>query len=361
MLHRENPMTKLKVRRWLLGVLLGALALVCAIVLAPFAVAVTWAAILAYTSWPAYRFVRKVCHQRHTLAALGMTLLVALILIVPLCWLAFRLEDELAAVYQIMISARAGDLHPPLDFLRAIPALEDTIRHASDRIAADPLLIRQLLIGWAQRSHAELLGIVGDMGRDLAILFLTIVTVFFFYRDGDGLVAQATQVLNRFFGDRLDRYLRAAGRMTRAVIYGLLITAFVQGSVGGLGYAVFGIRAPVLLGVLTALASIVPIVGTLLVWGPVGLWLMATGHLWPGLGLLAWGSLLVQPASNLIQPLLISNVTRIPFLLVMFGVLGGLTAFGLLGVFIGPVALATATAVWREWLEERADPVSAPV
>ena len=256
MLHRENPMTKLKVRRWLLGVLLGALALVCAIVLAPFAVAVTWAAILAYTSWPAYRFVRKVCHQRHTLAALGMTLLVALILIVPLCWLAFRLEDELAAVYQIMISARAGDLHPPLDFLRAIPALEDTIRHASDRIAADPLLIRQLLIGWAQRSHAELLGIVGDMGRDLAILFLTIVTVFFFYRDGDGLVAQATQVLNRFFGDRLDRYLRAAGRMTRAVIYGLLITAFVQGSVGGLGYAVFGIRAPVLLGVLTALASI---------------------------------------------------------------------------------------------------------
>jgi predicted PurR-regulated permease PerM len=109
----------------------------------------------------------------------------------------------------------------------------------------------------------------------------------------------------------------------------------------------------VLLGALTAAASIVPVVGTLLVMAPASLALFATGHLWPALGLIAWGTLLVHPVDNVLRPLLISNATKLPFLLVMFGVLGGLAAFGLIGVFIGPIALALAVAVWREWLEER--------
>lgn len=130
-------------------------------------------------------------------------------------------------------------------------------------------------------------------------------------------------------------------------------TQLVQGAIAGIGYAVVGVDAPVLLGALTALASVVPVVGTFLVWGVVAAALMLTGHAWPGVALLVWGTVLVNPADNLLRPLLISNATQMPFLLVMFGVIGGLAAFGLVGLFVGPVALAVATAVWREWLNER--------
>jgi predicted PurR-regulated permease PerM len=114
------------------------------------------------------------------------------------------------------------------------------------------------------------------------------------------------------------------------------------------------VRAPVLLGALTAVVSLAPLVGTSLVWGPICIWLLMSDHPWPALALLAWGVILVHPIDNVIRPLVISNVTHIPFLLVMFGVLGGLAAFGLIGLFLGPVILALGYAVWQEWLGEEA-------
>lgn len=356
MLSEEPRPPSLVVRRILLGALLGALALFCVVVIGPLIVPITWAAILAYTSWPAYRFLRRACGERRQVAALLMTLLVAVTLIVPMCWIAVLLQDEVTTSRQALLAYRTGGPSALPAFLASLPWLGDKIQPAFDRYATDPLMIRQLLLDWAEGSRAQLLELAGNVGRNVARLFLTILTMFFFYRDGENLVRQADRVLSRFFGQRLDPYVRAAGGMTRAVIYGLLITALVQGVVGGIGYAIFGVQAPTLFGALTAIASVIPLVGTLLVWGPVGLWLIATGHLWTGLGLLAWGALLVHPADNLLRPLIISSATRIPFLLILFGVLGGLAAFGLVGLFVGPVALTVATAVWREWLTDDESP-----
>jgi predicted PurR-regulated permease PerM len=351
--QQDDPVTPSSARRFLLAVLLGALAALCIVVLRPFIVPVLWAAILAYASWPFYRRVLAIARGRPTPAALAMTLLVALILIVPLLVLALLLQNEIAAAYQAMLAYRADGTGPP-PILRAIPWFGDALQQALDRYAADPQLVRQLIVDWARHSRAELLGVMGSVGRNVAKLFIALFTVFFFYRDGAQLVRQGAQVTRRFFSDRLDRYFRAAGAMARAVVYGLLVTALVQGTIAGVGYTVVGVDAPVLLGALTALASVVPIVGTFLVWGPVAAALLLTGHPWPGVALLAWGTLLVHPADNLIRPLLISNATQMPFLLVMFGVIGGLAAFGLVGLFVGPVSLAIATAVWREWSGERA-------
>jgi predicted PurR-regulated permease PerM len=339
-------------RRLLLGSLLGVLAFLCLVVLRPFVVPVTWAAILAYTSWPPYRLLRRACGERHWLAAALMTLLAAVILIVPLCWVAVLLENEVAVARQALLTYRTGGGGTLSPLLRSLPWVGERIQPAFDRYAADPGMVRQLLLDWADGSHAQLLDLAGSVSRNVAKLFLTILTLFFFYRDGDSLARQAARVIRRFFGARLDPYVTAAGAMTRAVIYGLLITALVQGVVGGIGYALFGVDAPTLLGALTAIASVIPIAGTFLIWGPVALWLVASGHPWAGLGMLAWGVVLVHPADNLLRPLLISSATQMPFLLILFGVLGGLTTFGLLGLFVGPVSLAVASAVWREWLVE---------
>ena len=117
----------------------------------------------------------------------------------------------------------------------------------------------------------------------------------------------------------------------------------------GLGYWVAGIAAPALWGVITALVSLIPFVGPV-VWIGLSLGLLAHGETQAALGLFLWGALVVSWVDNLIRPLVISGPTRIPFLLVFLGVLGGLNAFGLIGLFLGPVLLAVSVAIWREWL-----------
>ena len=353
--------SSLGLTRALLGGLLGALALLCAAILRPFLGPLAWAAVLTYVTWPGYRLVRRFCRDRATLAAALMTLFVALSLIAPFLWVALLLQDQVADVYQAMLSfgTASGGALPA--FLGKIPWLGEALQRAFDRYAADPLLIRQLLIDWAQQSRAELLGVIGDVGRNLAKVLGTLITLFFLYRHGDELVKQASRIVCRFFGDRLSRYFHAAGAMTRAVVYGLLATALVQGAAAGLGYWAAGIHAPILLAMLTALIALIPF-GTPLVWGSIGVWLLLNGRVGAGLGLLLWGALVVSSVDNLIRPLVISGATRVPFLLVIFGVLGGVAAFGLVGLFVGPVALAVATAVWREWLEEHSDvpPAASP-
>jgi predicted PurR-regulated permease PerM len=212
---------------------------------------------------------------------------------------------------------------------------------------------RRFIADWATSSRGELLGFMGAIARNLVKLVLTILTAYFVFRDGAALALQVRTLLSRVFDSRLDRYVRAAGAMVRAVVFGFLMTALAQGTIAGIGYAVVGVRAPVALGALTAFASIVPVIGTGLVWGIVVLTLLLNGEVWPGLALLGWCTVLVHPVDNILRPLLISNATRVPFLLVMFGAIGGIAAFGLVGLFIGPVVLAIATAVWREWLDVR--------
>jgi Ca2+-transporting ATPase len=181
-------------------------------------------------------------------------------------------------------------------------------------------------------------------------LGVILVTVFFCFRDGDEAVRQLHQGLVRFLGKYQHVYLQAAGHTTRAVVYGLVLAALGQGMLAGLGYYVAGVKAPVLLGASTALLAMVPM-GATLVWMPVSISLILTGQTWQGLGLLLWGFLAVSTVDNVIRPLVISGAGRIPFLVVLFGVLGGLTAFGVIGLFLGPVILAVLLSVWQAWLK----------
>jgi predicted PurR-regulated permease PerM len=221
------------------------------------------------------------------------------------------------------------------------------------RYTSDPAELSRAAVSWMQRGAAGLARLLGDIGRNFVEMLLTILTLFFQYRDGDTVTRQARVIVHRFFGDRMDRYAATAGVMTRAVLYGLFASASAQGVVAGIGYRVVGVESPALLGVLTAAVSIVPGIGTALVFLPVSVWLLATCSIWNGLLLVAWGSVLVHPIDNLLRPLLISNATQVPFLLVMFGVVGGLTTLGMVGIFVGPALLGIAMAVWREWAEEQ--------
>jgi predicted PurR-regulated permease PerM len=131
-------------------------------------------------------------------------------------------------------------------------------------------------------------------------------------------------------------------RVTRAVVLGTILTAMVQGTLLGFGFAIAKLPAPVVFGVLGAILSVVPFGGTALVWVPGAVYLLATGDFGHGLFLSAWGLLLVSTADNFLKPLLISGQSEVPTLAVFIGVLGGLAAFGLVGMFLGPVVIALA-------------------
>jgi predicted PurR-regulated permease PerM len=344
--------TPLLTRQVLLVGLLGALLVLTYVVMQPFIVPVVWATILAYTTWPFYRKVRGLLRGRATASALLMTVVLACALVLPLYWLAALVQDELTAAYQAVATYLAQGPQPLPDAIRSIPWAGEQLQGLLDQLATQTGTFNEHLTRWFQRSGGDLVGLLGGVGRNIVKLIFALITLFFFYRDGETLRRQMGRLLLRFFGDRIDPYVRAGARMTRAVVYGILITALIQGAIAGIGYALVGVRAPVLLGALTAIVSLAPLVGTSLVWGPICIWLLMSNHPWPAVILLAWGVVLVHPIDNVIRPLVISNVTRIPFLLVMFGVLGGLAAFGLIGLFLGPVILALGFAVWREWLGE---------
>jgi Predicted permease len=244
----------------------------------------------------------------------------------------------------------AGNLILP-EWAARLPWLGNELQHWLAAANADPVGFKQELQHWLASFRGEMVGLLGGVGRNLIKLGFALLTLFFLYRDGERALAQLRQVLAEMIGARIDGYFDAIGTTTRAVLYGIVLTALAQGILSGLGYWVAGVSSPLAMGVFTATIALIPF-GTPFVWGSLSIWLYVNGHHVEAVGLFLWGALVVSWVDNLIRPLVISGATRIPFVLVMFGVLGGLAAFGLIGLFIGPLILAVALAVWREWLED---------
>ncbi|WP_068638500.1 AI-2E family transporter [Thauera butanivorans] len=339
------------IRRIILGLLLGGLLVLGYAVLQPFIVPVAWAVIIAYATWPLHRRLKRRMPRRPGLAALLMSLLLSAAVVLPALWLASLLRNELGlAIAAITAEVRHGTLALP-EFVRNLPWIGDDLQQLLDELTHDPEALRVQLTDWVRQGADVAVALIGDVGRNAAKLGFALITVFFLYRDGERLLQQVHRLLQRFLGKRVDDYLAAVGSMTKAVVWGLVATALAQGFVAGLGYWWAGVAAPVLLGAITALIAMIPF-GTPFAWGSIGAWLLISGETAAGIGLLLWGALVVSWVDNLVRPLVISNATRIPFVLVMFGVLGGLAAFGLVGLFLGPVVLAVLMAVWREWIED---------
>ena len=346
-------------RRVILSLLLGGLFVLGYLVLSWFIVPALWAAILAYVTWPFYARLRRLLWRNAIGSALVMTLLLTAAFVLPLLWLIALLQGEFTAAYQGITAYLAHGSHRLPDFVLALPWVGDSLQEFVDKFTADPAALRAQLAIWAEQWLGELGDLVGGVGRNAIKLGFALLTIVFVYRDGESLIDQLRRVLRRFLGRRVEGYLGAIGSTTKAVLYGLVLTALAQGLLAGVGYWFAGVRAPVLFGALTALIALMPF-GTPFIWGSLGVWLLLTGKTLEGIGLLLWGTLVVSWVDNLIRPLVISSATQIPFLLVMFGVLGGLAAFGLIGMFVGPVIVAVLMAVWREWLEDQAPNSSGP-
>lgn len=321
-------------------------------ILNPFLIPVAWAAILAFVTWPLRTRLLALLGGRINLTAALMTLLLSITLIGPLAWLLVVLQGELHTLYTIAAEFLARDTLPIPDFVQSnFPTIANELSRMWSVAHDDPVAMRNSLKGLLNFGFSQFGLVAGGIGRNIAKFTFTLFALFFFFRDGPAILRQLRQALAHMTPKHGERYLNAAGNMTRAVVFGIVLTALAQSILAGAGYAVAGAPNPVFLTVITFLIALVPF-GTPFAWGGVALWLAENGHLLEALGLVAWGTLVVSWIDNIIRPLVISSATDISFLLVMFGVLGGLASFGMIGLFIGPVILAVMVAIWQEWLAQ---------
>ena len=346
--------------------LLVVLAVGCIAVLRPFLSALLWALILSYSSWPLYAWLVRRLGGRRTLAASVMTLLVAAVFILPLAAVGAGLADSVAKVGgMVAVLLREGPPGPPA-WVAELPIV-------GTQLTQRWLELERLGAGWTAELQPYLdtgldwlLSLGVRLGEAILQVSLSVLVAFFFFRDGAEGARRLDAAVKRLAGDRAQRLLAVAGGTVRSVVYGVIGTALAQATLQGLGLWLAGVPAAFFLGFLTFFLGFVP-VGPPLVWLPAALWLLYNGTIGWGIFLIAWGFLVVSGVDNVLRPYLISRGSRLPLILMFFGVLGGLLAFGFLGVFLGPTLLAIGYVLFQEWsgaplsatTEAAAEPTSA--
>jgi len=318
------------------------------VVLAPFATALVWGAILAFSSWHPYTVLTRWLGNRRVLAALICVLIATVIVLGPFVYAGASFSahlDELTA----LVNRYAEHGLPQLpDWLSSLPYVGPQLESAWNKVlTADSDTLASLRKLIAPVGHV-LLGAGLSIGAGLGQLALSIVLAFFFYTGGELAVEWVRGGMRRVSGERADHLLALAGSTVKGVVYGVLGTAFVQAVLAGIGYWIAGVPGAAILGFVTFFLSVIP-VGPPLVWIPAALWLYHSGETGWAIFMVVWGAGVVGMADNVIKPLLISKGTGLPLIWIMMGVLGGALAFGFLGVFIGPTVLAVAYALLRDW------------
>jgi predicted PurR-regulated permease PerM len=321
----------------------------CLYVLRPFVSALLWAIVLCISSWPIFcRLLRAVGHRR-TLAALLMTLAMVLILLLPFLIIGLTLANN---VEQLTSATRkwieTGLTPAPPAWLAKLPVVGEHATGYWQSLAADPKQLWAEAERFIQPVSSWLLKTGFALGRGLLQLTLSIFMAFFLFRDGVSAAARLTAGVQRIAGEQGQHLLTVAGKTVRGVVYGILGTALLQAVAAGIGFFVAGVPGAGLLALLTFFSSIVPVLGTALIWLPAALWLFHQGSTGWGIFMLLWG-LAVGNLDNVVKPWLISQGSDMPFILIFLGVIGGALAFGFIGVFLGPTLLAVGFRLVAAW------------
>jgi predicted PurR-regulated permease PerM len=323
------------------------------LVLRPFLVAIAWAAIIGYVTWPLYRRARD-RWGRPQLTAGAFTAFVALGVGVPFAALVAVLAEqasEITRAVQGWVEAGA----PLPGWVGGLPFLGPWVSDIRAALLLDSNAIPAELAGVGKQISGRLVTLAGSVAGNLFTFVVTLVVLFVLYVKGDAILRRTRRLARAVLEEQAPEFLSLVGSVVQSVVFGLVGTAIVQGVMAGLGLTLFGVPSAAILGATTVLLSFVP-VGPPVVWGGASLWLLAGGHVGAAVGMAAWGFFGISSLDNVLRPILISGASdvEIPFLLVFFGVIGGLAAFGLLGLFLGPVLLAVSFALLAERTDARA-------
>jgi predicted PurR-regulated permease PerM len=334
--------------RILMALLIGGVAAGCVLVLYPFFSALLWAAILVFTTWPVSEWLRINLRLGHGGAAVLMVTLTAVVLVLPLALAAPGGASDVNHLHTVIEDALRGGLPDAPRWVFDIPVVGPSFGTLWQRWVADITALGESLRPYFGMLLEGGLSLLLGIAHGVLLFGLALFVSFFFYLYGDPLAVRLRLILHRIAGAQADRLILVTGATVRGVVYGILGTAIVQGILTAFGLWIAGVPRPVLLGAVAGFLAVLPI-GAPLVWIPAAIWLLTSGNIGHGIFLGIYGALAVSGADHVIRPWFISRGAQLPFLLTVLGVLGGALAFGLLGIFLGPVLLGIGFTLVNEW------------
>jgi predicted PurR-regulated permease PerM len=323
----------------------------CFLVLRPFLSALLWAVILAYTTWPAFTLLRDRLRLSPGWAALLMVLAEFLLIGLPIAYAAPTSREDVEALRIGLERVLTEGVPDAVRFLGTIPFIGPLLADWGAGLDATLSGLIDALRPYAGTLAQSALAVLLAVLSGIAELLLAIFLAFFFYRDGPAIALHSERLMERLAGPRARHLVDLTGNVTRGVVYGLLGTAVVQGAMTTFGLWLAGVPQPVLLGVVAGVISILP-VGAPLIWVPATIWLFIQGEWGWGLFMGIYGAAGISSVDNVIRPWLISRGADLPLLLTLLGAIGGVLAFGFLGLFLGPVLLAVGYSLIRDWAGE---------
>lgn len=333
----------------------------------PFAGPVVWAAILALTFYPLTAWLTRACRGRRSLAAAILVLAITVLAILPSFFLGSVLVRQAAGAYRrVQEVVQQGEMRPLVEQIRAsrLGGLWSNLAPLAEQYSIDPSDLVLRATNWISD---QIVGHASAVARNALLsvvnFLLMLVALFFFFRDGEQLAARLRELIPMEREHKDAIFARLYTTLT-AVVQSMVVTAVTQGVLAGIGYGIAGLSFPLFLAFLTGLASFLPLAGPALVWGAAAVYLAVTGHSGWALFLALWGAGLVSMVDNFIKPLFIGGQARLPTFPLLIAILGGLSVYGFLGVFVGPVILAillTFLDIYREDYPQEEPAVVRPV
>ena len=317
-------------------------------VMAPFWSALFWGAVLAFASWPLMRLLTRALGGRESLAAGILTLGWMLLVAVPLVWLGFNLADHVRDAVALIKDIQVDGLPEAPTWLGSIPFVGERLVGMWDSIDQQGAALMVTLKPYLGQVGNWLLARSAQIGGGILELTLSLVFVFFFYRDGPRLAMFVHRLLERLIGDRAGYYIELVAGTVQRVVNGVIGTAAAQALLALIGFLIAGVPGALVLGIVTFLLSLIPM-GPPLVWIPATAWLAWKGDYTYAVFLGVWGTFVISGVDNVLKPYLISRGGNLPLVIVLLGVFGGLIAFGFIGLFIGPTLLAVAYSLLTDW------------
>lgn len=341
--------------RYVGAALLLALAAGCVVVLRPFVSAALWAVVLSFSTWPIYSALERLFHGRRSLAATVMIAFAAAIFLVPLIALGSRLTSEATLVAVLMVGWMEHGPPQPPDWVATIPLVGAWLSNYWQGVASDAAKLTADLETYVPLIKDWVLSFGVKLTTGITDLILSLLIAFFLYRDGRAILEALRVALARAGGDRTHHLIAVAGETIKGVVYGVLGANLIQGLLAAAGLRIAGVPGALLLGFALFFLTLIPLAAAL-VFVPAILWLVHQGATISAIFLTVWYVIVFVIMDSALRAYFISRGGSLPLILVLLGMLGGIFAFGFLGIFVGPTLLAVAYALVQEWTIDRAPP-----
>jgi len=313
------------------------------LVLKPFFVPIAWAIVLSVLFYPLYAFILKYVRLT-SIAAIIVLCIILVIIIGPISYISFLLVMEMRGIVEFAETIRIETIkdltqHPTIDgVVKRLTAIMDITEEELNKSIMDKAgRISRDIVEWGTKR-------IGDIIIGLLHFIFMVLTIFFLLKDGPGFLKKFRDYLP-FSEEQKNRLDKLVQDIVISTMYGGVIIAITQGTLGGIVFAILGIPSPVIWGAAMAILAFIPFVGPFIIWAPAAAYLIITGEVFKGITLALLGFFVISAIDNFLRPYIIGNRTKMSFIMLFFSVIGGIQIFGLLGLVLGPLVLALFISV----------------